>query len=241
MSWYFFGGFSAYAIVPSARVVNHSGCSVTQGWSGEHCSAMSSATSRPMPRGLGDEGVEVVEGARGRGGSRRARRRASRSRTGLPGSLGTGVRVLLRALAVPSCRSGGSGSGRRRRSPCRRSPAAAGPRCAACPTSTARSRGRSVAPSERGKISYHAPYSAQLALDDQRVCRRTGSRSRAAGARRARRAPRGSVPACSRACGGAVGVAQRRGRRPRAAGCWSAGRSTSLERRARARGRPPRA
>jgi hypothetical protein len=25
MSWYFFGGFSAYAIVPSARVVNHSG------------------------------------------------------------------------------------------------------------------------------------------------------------------------------------------------------------------------
>ena len=28
MSWYFLGGFSAYAIVPSARVVNHSGCSV---------------------------------------------------------------------------------------------------------------------------------------------------------------------------------------------------------------------
>ena len=34
MSWYFFGGFSAYAIVPSARVVNHSGCSRTHGWSG---------------------------------------------------------------------------------------------------------------------------------------------------------------------------------------------------------------
>jgi hypothetical protein len=34
MSWYFFGGFSAYAMVPSARVVNHSGCSVTHGWSG---------------------------------------------------------------------------------------------------------------------------------------------------------------------------------------------------------------
>ena len=34
MSWYFFGGFSAYAIVPSGRVVNHSGCSVTHGWSG---------------------------------------------------------------------------------------------------------------------------------------------------------------------------------------------------------------
>ena len=50
MSWYFFGGFSAYAIVPSARVVNHSGCAVTHGWSGEHCSAMSSATSMPRSR-----------------------------------------------------------------------------------------------------------------------------------------------------------------------------------------------
>jgi hypothetical protein len=25
------GGFSAYRIVPSGRIVNHSGCSVTQG------------------------------------------------------------------------------------------------------------------------------------------------------------------------------------------------------------------
>ena len=47
MSWYFFGGFSAYAIVPSGRIVNHSGCSVTHGWSGAHCSAKSSATSMP--------------------------------------------------------------------------------------------------------------------------------------------------------------------------------------------------
>ena len=47
MSWYFLGGFSAYAIVPSARWVNHSGCSVTHGWSGEVCSARSIATSRP--------------------------------------------------------------------------------------------------------------------------------------------------------------------------------------------------
>ena len=34
--------------MPSARVVNHSGCSVTHGWSGAHCSARSSATSRPV-------------------------------------------------------------------------------------------------------------------------------------------------------------------------------------------------
>ena len=39
MSWYFFGGFSAYAMVPSGRTVNQSGCSFTHGWSGEHCSA----------------------------------------------------------------------------------------------------------------------------------------------------------------------------------------------------------
>ena len=32
---------------PSGRVVNHSGCAVTHGWSGAHCSARSSATSRP--------------------------------------------------------------------------------------------------------------------------------------------------------------------------------------------------
>ena len=50
MSWYFFGGFSAYAIDPSARVVNHSGCSFTQGWSGEAFSARSIATSRPSSR-----------------------------------------------------------------------------------------------------------------------------------------------------------------------------------------------
>ena len=50
MSWYFFGGFSAYAIVPSARVVNHSGCSRAHGWSGAHCSAKSSATSMPSSR-----------------------------------------------------------------------------------------------------------------------------------------------------------------------------------------------
>lgn len=50
MSWYFFGGFSAYAIVPSARWRNHSGCFSTQGWSGEHWSAKSSAISRSSSR-----------------------------------------------------------------------------------------------------------------------------------------------------------------------------------------------
>ncbi len=31
MSWYFFGGFSAYWMVPSGRLRNHSGCSFTYG------------------------------------------------------------------------------------------------------------------------------------------------------------------------------------------------------------------
>ena len=48
MSWYFFGGFSAYWMVPSGRWRNHSGCSVTQGWSGEHWKARSRATSMPF-------------------------------------------------------------------------------------------------------------------------------------------------------------------------------------------------
>src|SRR5947207_531045 len=50
MSWYFLGGFSAYAMEPSARWVNQSGCSTAQGWSGEVCSARSSATSMPSSR-----------------------------------------------------------------------------------------------------------------------------------------------------------------------------------------------
>ena len=47
MSSYFFGGFSAYRIEPSGRRRNHCGCSLSQGWSGEHCTAKSSATSMP--------------------------------------------------------------------------------------------------------------------------------------------------------------------------------------------------
>src|SRR5438477_2550467 len=47
MSWYFLGGFSAYFSVPSGRRLNHSGCSSSHGWSGEHWIAKSSAISRP--------------------------------------------------------------------------------------------------------------------------------------------------------------------------------------------------
>ena len=50
MSWYFLGGFSAYWMLPSARFLNHSGCSPIQGWSGAHWKAMSSAMSMSSPR-----------------------------------------------------------------------------------------------------------------------------------------------------------------------------------------------
>src|SRR2546421_305233 len=44
MSWYFLGGFSAYFSVPSGRRLNHSGCSFSHGWSGEHW--------QPLPRAV---------------------------------------------------------------------------------------------------------------------------------------------------------------------------------------------
>ena len=50
MSSYFFGGFSAYWIEPSGRRRNHSGCSLTQGWSGDAWKAMSRAISMPRSR-----------------------------------------------------------------------------------------------------------------------------------------------------------------------------------------------
>ena len=43
--------------------MNQSGCSLTQGWSGEHWKAMSRAISMPLVAGGGDEVVEVGEGA----------------------------------------------------------------------------------------------------------------------------------------------------------------------------------
>ena len=61
MSWYFFGGFSAYAIEPSARLENHSGCSVTHGWSGEALQGEVERDLQPERLGLGDEPVERVE------------------------------------------------------------------------------------------------------------------------------------------------------------------------------------
>ena len=82
MSSYFFGGFSAYLIVPSGRQSNHSGCSLIQGWSGEHWMAKSSAISRPCVARRRHQPGEIVEACRARGGWRRGRPPPSRWRRG---------------------------------------------------------------------------------------------------------------------------------------------------------------
>ena len=168
--------------MPSARMVNHSGCSLTHGWSGEHCRARSSATSMPSSRVAATNAskssmvprsgwIGVVPAVLGADRPRRAR------------VAGSGAQGVVAALAEGRRRSGGSAAGRRRRSP---SSATAGSRLAA--VGTFRTAGAAVpastiAPSERGKNSYHEPNSA-LRRSTLTSRGRTGSPARAAGARR---------------------------------------------------------
>ena len=63
MSWYFLGGFSAYLSVPSGRRLNHSGCSFSHGWSGEHWIAKSSAISIAEPLAAATSALELAERA----------------------------------------------------------------------------------------------------------------------------------------------------------------------------------
>ena len=87
MSWYFLGGFSAWRIEPSGRRQNHSGCSCTQGWSGEHW-----ARSRAPPRGPRSPASAGTAGSRracpARGRRRCGRPRPSRWPTGCRGRPG---------------------------------------------------------------------------------------------------------------------------------------------------------
>ncbi len=63
MSWYFLGGFSAYAMVPSARVVNHSGWLVDPRVVGRGLQGQVEGDLEAELAGPGDERVEVLEGA----------------------------------------------------------------------------------------------------------------------------------------------------------------------------------
>src|SRR5579875_3110925 len=97
MSWYLFGGFSAYAIDPSARVVNHAGCFFTQGWSGDAWRARSSATSRPRSLALDTNAAKSANEPRS-GWIASCPPSAEPIAHGEPGSPGLASRVLLRPL-----------------------------------------------------------------------------------------------------------------------------------------------
>ena len=97
MSWYFFGGFSAYLIVPSGRWKNHSGCSRTQGWSGEHWMAKSSATSRPRARARATKRSKSSS-VPSSGCTARWPPSGPPIAHGLPGSPGAAASALLRPL-----------------------------------------------------------------------------------------------------------------------------------------------
>ena len=97
MSWYFFGGFSAYAIEPSARLENHSGCSLTHGWSGEALSARSSATSSPSESALATNRSKASKSPRS-GWMASWPPSTLPIAHGEPGSAGPGFRVLFAPL-----------------------------------------------------------------------------------------------------------------------------------------------
>ena len=99
MSWYFLGGFSAYLRVPSGRCSNHSGCSVSQGWSAEHWMAKSRAMSSPSRRA---SATMRSKAASSPSSGCRVVWPPSTPPTaqGLPGSSGPAVRVLLRPLRL---------------------------------------------------------------------------------------------------------------------------------------------
>ena len=101
MSWYFLGGFSAYWIVPSGRCRNHSGCSLTHGWSGEHWKRdverdLEAELARRARRGASKSSSVPSSGCDG-GVAALARRR---SPTGCRGRRARPTSVLLRPLAV---------------------------------------------------------------------------------------------------------------------------------------------
>ena len=100
MSWYFLGGFSAYFSVPSGRWRNHSGCSLSHGWSGEHWMARSSAMSMPVLRGGGAQRARRRRACPAPRAPRRGRPSRRRSPTASRGRRGPATSALLRALAV---------------------------------------------------------------------------------------------------------------------------------------------
>ena len=92
------------------------GARATQGWSGEHWKAMSSASSRPCSRAAATQAAEVVERAELGVDRGVAALGGADAPTGCRGRRAGAGRVV-RPLAVGARRSGGSAAGRGRRSP----------------------------------------------------------------------------------------------------------------------------
>ena len=178
MSWYFFGGFSAYAMEPSARWENHSGCSVTHGWSGEACRAKSMRDLETERLGLGHEPVEGLEVAEVGMDGVVAALGGCRSPTASQGRPDRGSGCCSHPCGTRS-RWDGSAARRSRRSPW---PAAASSR--SCEESKVPDFQVSVsssysAPWERGKNSYQEANERLSAIDIEGVVRRWGRPARA--------------------------------------------------------------
>ena len=150
MSWYFFGGFSAYWIDPSGRSRNHSGClrgvGVVRARTGRRCPARSRARARRRRR----RGAETPRACRAPDGSPCDRLRRRRSPTGCRGRPGRRS-CCCWVPCGSSARSGGSAAGRATSKPIA---AISGRR--ASTSANVPWRPASVA-AERGKSSYHAP------------------------------------------------------------------------------------
>ena len=86
-------------MVPSARVVNHSGCSVAHGWSGAACRAKSSATSSPSRPASATNASKSSSVPRSGWIASWPPSRLPMAQ-GEPTSSGVGVSVLFGALAV---------------------------------------------------------------------------------------------------------------------------------------------
>src|SRR3954447_13139651 len=113
MSWYFLGGFSAYLSVPSGRRWNHSGCSVSHGWSAEHWMAKSRAISTPLVSAVATMWSKSSKVPRSAWSAVWPPSRPPMAH-GEPGSSGPALSVLLRPLRFVrpvGVRGGGGGGG----------------------------------------------------------------------------------------------------------------------------------
>ena len=205
MSWYFFGGFSAYAMVPSGRWWNHSGCFC-------HPRVVRRALEREVQgdlqaqlAGRRDEVVEVLDGAQvGVDGVVAALGRADR-----PGHPDVVRRPRTGCCWGPCgrwCRWGGSAAGTRTSKPIAAIAGSRRRRSGRCPTGGCRLQHGALRAREElvpGAVQRPLPLHQQR----QRRTRRDQFAQRVAGQHR--RPPPGCRAAASRAGGGRVVVAQR--------------------------------